>query len=75
MDSGDGSIRINHLQCDVKDLNIAWVAPRADDIQDVLPEQIIPVEVVGKWAFYEHRVPNFVINNVGEIEAIVKDTS
>ena len=25
--------------------------------------------------WYEHRVPKFVINNVGEIEAIVKDIS
>ena len=29
----------------------------------------------GMQQWYEHRVPKFVINNVGEIEAIVKDIS
>ena len=63
----DGSLRVDHLVRDTLKTfkqHEAWKREftHSDDIQDVMPIQIIPVEVIGVW-FFGKRKSLFVVEN------------
>ena len=72
-DHTNNSVRINHLTREVGNRSVNWVAPNSPDkFQDVLPEQIIPVDVSGQWDFIG-RVPHYKLDNVREITTVFSD--
>ena len=63
----DGKHRFDHLTHINKNDNFHWERPNRDDIQDALPQQIVPCDVIGKWV-YDKRKPKFTVYNADEIE-------
>ena len=51
---------------------VQWVRPSVEDIQTVVPEQIVPCGVAGIWA-YEGDKPTYCVTNHGDITTAFRD--
>ena len=69
----DGKICIDHLQPSSQDKSLTkWIRPQIDDVQDVILDQIIPVDIDGQWDL-QKRQPTFILRNRDSIVTIFEE--
>ena len=68
----DSTYEVDNLAGKKNSNGSEWVRPAMDDVQNVLPQFIIPCEVCGNWD-YTRRISTFVVENVAEINEYFQD--
>ncbi|CAK8680493.1 unnamed protein product [Clavelina lepadiformis] len=54
--NNDGTVQCDHYQRVNDNNNTMWRRPKRDDIQDVIPVQIVPVTVETEWVFQDSSI-------------------
>ena len=69
----DGKIHIDHQQPSSQHKSLTkLIRPQTDDVQDVILDQIIPVDIYGQWDL-QKRQPTFILRNRDSIVTIFEE--